>query len=78
VITTVNFHNYGVYQLSRWALCAAAIYGVMNLKSGWQWILGGVALLFNPILPIHSSRDVWQAVDGLAAGVFLASGFSRK
>ncbi len=41
-------------------------------------LLGAVAVLFNPILPIHFSRDAWQVVDGLAAAVFLVTGLRIK
>lgn len=33
-----------------------------------SWWFGGVALLFNPIIPIHGNREAWRPLD-VAAGV---------
>ena len=33
----------------------------------WTWIMGGMAVLFNPILPMHMHRSDWWVVDALAA-----------
>lgn len=40
------------------------------------WILGVIALLFNPLIPIHLPKEVWMAVD-LGAGIFLLTLISR-
>ena len=71
VLVVHRFSSYGVYQLSKWGVCAAAIFGVCNVKSGWRFALAAVAVLFNPILPIHFVRDTWQILNGVAAAVFL-------
>jgi len=43
-------------------VCGTAAYGAFKSveleKSGWAWILGIIALLFNPIIPVHLSRDM--------------------
>ena len=39
---------------------------------GWPWILGGMAVLFNPIVPIRMHRSDWQIVDFVAAITLLA------
>jgi hypothetical protein len=33
----------------------------------WPWVLGGVAVLFNPIVPMRMHRSDWQIVDSFAA-----------
>jgi hypothetical protein len=73
-----HFNVYWVYQLSRWAVCAVAIYGAVQFENGWKWPLAVLALLFNPLVPIHFGRDAWQVVDGIAAGVFFISSFMKK
>lgn len=75
ILTFAHFRNIGIYQFSRWAVCAAAVFGAVNLKSDWRWALAVVAILFNPIIPIHFSRDTWQVLDGLSAAVFLMTTF---
>lgn len=78
ILTLVHFDAYWVYQLSRWGGCAAAVFCALNVDKGWQWPLWVLALLFNPIAPIHFKRDAWQVIDGVAACVFFVSGFFKK
>ena len=68
---------YGYYQILRWATCAAAVYVAYN---AYQWrklwavyLFGVVAVLFNPLAPIHLSRGTWQVVDPAAALAFLVA-----
>jgi hypothetical protein len=30
---------------------------------GWALLLGGIALLFNPVFPIHLDRSIWKVLD---------------
>lgn len=39
-------------------------------KSGWAWVFGIIALLFNPIIPVHLSREIWAPIDIMAALIF--------
>jgi len=58
---------YGYYTLMRLVVCATAIYViVISAKSGqtWgSWLFGIVALLFNPVAPIHLTKGIWQPLD---------------
>jgi len=70
---------YSYYTLLRWVICCVAIYGIyfsseMN-KTGWIWIFGPIALLFNPVFPVHLSREIWRFVDIGTAVLFLTSIF---
>lgn len=79
VLALVHFDHYWVYQLSRWGVCAAAVFGAVTLAGKpWQWPLWALAVLFNPIAPIHFGRDVWQILDGVAALVFIIATFLKK
>ncbi|MEO7100271.1 MAG: DUF6804 family protein [Luteolibacter sp.] len=71
VLTFAHFHSISVYQLSRWAVCAAAIFGFLNTQSPWKWAMVAVAVLFNPLGPIHFSRESWPVLDGMAAFAFI-------
>ena len=67
---------YGYYQILRWAVCAVGIY-VAYMAYRWgkvwaTWVFGFVAALFNPIIPVHLTKEIWQPIDGFAAVLFLA------
>jgi hypothetical protein len=64
---------YGFYQLLRIVVCGTAIYAVVQTlnRQYWPWILGGLAILFNPFLPVSFEREEWQPIDFGAAIVFL-------
>lgn len=67
---------YGYYVFLRWAVCAACAYGAWvafrDNRTVWGWLLGAVALLFNPIAPIRMRREEWFVFDIVAAGLLLA------
>lgn len=59
---------YGFYTMLRLVVCAASAYlAWRELEkfdlSLWVWGLGGIAVLFNPLIPIHLNRDVWAFID---------------
>ncbi len=68
---------YGYYQMLRWVVGGIAIY--MAYKSySWEkrwatWIFGIVAVLFNPVVPIHLTKEIWQPIDGVCAVFFGSS-----
>lgn len=66
---------YGYYQLLRFVTCGVSVY-IAVLAYNWQkmwalWLFGFIALLFNPLIPIHLSRDVWQPIDFICAILFV-------
>lgn len=67
--------SYGYYRLLRWTTCGVAIASMVQLyrmsRIGWVWTLGILALLFNPLLPLHFERDTWKFFDGAAGCLFL-------
>ena len=71
---------YDYYRLLRWVTCSASLfvaYRAFVCRVNWIiWLFCLSALLFNPILPIHLKRDIWQIIDGIAAAAFLAAGLS--
>ena len=72
-------HPYGYYTLLRFVVCCTASYGtfiaVRSKKVAWAWILGVVAVLFNPILPVHLERSTWAVIDVLVAKLLMFSVF---
>ena len=58
---------YGFYQLLRFIVCGTAIYTALKAseanRPNWAWLMGGIALLFNPVIPVRFSRQEWQPID---------------
>jgi len=73
---------YGFYQLMRVVVCVSSVYLLFESKrigkSFWSWTMGGIALLFNPIIPVHMRRSDWQPIDFLTAMVVLVSAYFLK
>ncbi len=73
---------YGYYQLLRFVVCGVSVY-VAYMAYKWQkiwatWLFGFIALLFNPLIPIHLSREIWQPIDLICALLFVAVAFILK
>ena len=43
---------------------------------GWMWVMIGILVLFNPLVPILLRRHTWQIIDLVAAGVFVVVAFA--
>jgi len=82
LIGALDRHPYGYYQFLRVVTCGVAAYlaFIANLskKEVWTWILGIIAVIFNPFLPIHLSREIWQVFDLVTAVIFFVSMFFIK
>ncbi len=65
---------YGYYQILRWVVMLSAGYTAFILyerkDEAWTWIFVGIAILFNPIIPIYLSREIWSVIDVIAAVLF--------
>ncbi|APF18977.1 hypothetical protein Calab_3326 [Caldithrix abyssi DSM 13497] len=65
---------YGFYTLLRLIVFAATAFlawlAYKCQKHGWIWIFGFMALLFNPLIPVHLGRELWMMVD-LFVAIFL-------
>lgn len=68
---------YWYYMLLRVIVCAACSYlaaaeADVGHKSGWFYGLIAAALLFNPFVPVHLTRELWAVLNiGLAALLML-------
>ena len=73
---------YGYYTLLRLVTCGAAGYGVYVSHSagkvGWLWAFILIAVVFNPIIPVHLSREIWQPIDVLTAAALVVAIFSVR
>lgn len=73
---------YGYYVFLRWIITGVAIFILWiahNLeRRGWFWLMMLIAILFNPIVPIHLDKEIWVAIDFIVATLFLVSIFKIK
>jgi len=58
---------YGYYIVLRWVCCAVFAYlatkAFAQEKEGWVWVLGITPVVYNPIVPIHLTREIWSVVN---------------
>lgn len=70
---------YGYFQVLRWVVCLFAVYTASQYRAGALAMLFGlIAILFNPLAPIHFEREVWMLIDLACAGVFLFPVFKKS
>lgn len=59
--------EYGYYQLLRFVVCGSAAYSAyIFFKIGIKpilWVLVLIAIIFNPLFPLHFKREGWHAID---------------
>jgi len=82
LIWTLGRHRYIFYELVKLIVCGVTLYGVyytykLQIKL-WKVVFAVIAILFNPFLPVHLSRQSWKVYDLAAAGVLLLSVFLVK
>ncbi len=66
--------SYGYYDLLRLVVCGSAAYIAWFAKQQKSerllWIMGFVAVLYNPFAPIDLNRGLWSLLNLAAAAVF--------
>lgn len=75
-------NSYGYYQILRWVICGVTGYSAYlayeNKRNVWTWIFGIIAVLFNPISPIHLDRETWSIINIIIAAIIFTSIFKMK
>lgn len=73
---------YGYYILLRWVSCGVFAYLALQAfareKQGWTWALGITALVYNPILRVHLTKEIWRVVNVITIAIAVASIFTVK
>jgi hypothetical protein len=75
---------YGYYTFLRLTVCGIGAYGAWTFWNTGQAdrliaiLLAGLALLFNPIVPVHLSREIWLPIDLGAAAIFGLAAWRAK
>jgi len=79
LIWALESHPYNYYKLLRWVVCGVTAYitflSIKQERYFWAILTGIFALLFNPLIPFHLDRDVWQIIDLIAAGEIITTIF---
>ena len=65
---------YGYYTLLRIIVCGIGVFvaiSAYNSRKFWAiYLFGFIAVLFNPLVPIHLDREIWQTIDIVCAVLF--------
>jgi len=73
---------YGYYIFLRWITCGMAIftaYIAYQWEAKWAvWVFVPIAILFNPVVPIHLDKETWVIIDIIVAIIFLVSMFKVR
>lgn len=73
---------YGYYILLRWVCCAIfaflTIQAFSQEKQAWAWTLGITAVVYNPIIRIHLTREIWSVINVVTIIIALVSIFLLK
>ena len=71
----INGLPYGFYTLLRFVICISALYHVWLIKEENKFTLSAffilIAILFNPIIPIELTREIWIYIDSVVLLFFL-------
>lgn len=70
-------HSYDYYTLLRWLVCGTSAFCTYLFveidKKVWASTLGIIALLFNPLIPVHLSKQTWAPIDVVSGIILLVS-----
>jgi uncharacterized protein DUF6804 len=75
VVVGVADLPYGYYMLLRFALCGISLFLMfganMELADSERWLLGGCAVLYNPLLPIRlGEKRIWLVLNMTTLALF--------
>ena len=71
---------YGFYTLLRFVVCGGA--GLLAFRANslsmqsWAWIMGAIAIIFNPVVPFGFVREIWSVMDACTAGLIAIASVS--
>ncbi|MGD0905718.1 MAG: DUF6804 family protein [Terracidiphilus sp.] len=50
--------------------CVTALWKTDRKGTTWLWIMVVIAMVYNPLLPIHLKRETWELINFLTIAVF--------
>lgn len=76
------YNPYGYYILLRWICCGVFAYLAFKAfyqeQEGWVWVLGITAAVYNPIIRVRLTREIWSVVNIVTIGIAVTSIFTLK
>ena len=73
---------YGYYILLRWVCCGVFSYLAFKAfgqeQQGWVWVLGITAAVYNPIIRVYLTKEIWSVINITTIGIAVASVFTLK
>ena len=66
---------YGYFVILRWVVAGSAYIAYLAYeanRTAWIWTMAIVAILFNPIFPVHLTKEIWIVIDLAVAIIFLS------
>jgi len=78
LLWALNPHNpYGYYTFLRLVCCGVFCYlvfvAVVEKMTVWAWLFGITALIYNPFVVVHFTRNIWSVINVITIGVAIVS-----
>lgn len=74
-IALIPIMPYGYYPAMRWFVSGGCVWLAFNAHSdereNWVWIWGIAAGIYNPIVPVHSTREIWTVINIATIGTIV-------
>jgi len=68
---------YSYFQILRWVVMGVAIYNAHTAykldRTQWVFIMGAIAIVFNPLFPIYFQKETWVILDLIASILMFVS-----
>lgn len=68
--------SYDYFVILRFVVCGVGVYGLITFiekSTAWASIFGVIAVLWNPLLPIHLTKEAWVVFDVIGGLALLTS-----
>lgn len=66
---------YGYYLVMRWIVSAVFLYLAISAheerRASWAWVWAVTAGIYNPIVPVHATRELWSIVNVITIGLVI-------
>ena len=70
-------HPIGYYTILRLLTCGVCLYAgyeaIQEKQTGWVFVFGGIALVFQPLVPLRMTRETWKYIDVFTALFMIVS-----
>lgn len=69
--------SYSYYIALRWIVAIVSAISAFDAfgkqKTGWAWVFITLVIIFNPIIPVYLTKQIWAPIDIASAIILLAS-----